>query len=174
MMLIPGSTLKVFPLCLGTADMGTRIPRDTAFGILDAYAAAGGNFLDTANVYAEWLPGGRGASETLIGDWLAARRRRRAFVIGTKGARKRTILEFEAFKPFVRTGSYIVVENTILNGNPVWASFGMGPHEAVRQLMVDHRDFTPDISIDKRYPAGFNPGGWLKRVRNSAQGDTLT
>ena len=95
-------------------------------------------------------------------------------VIATKGARLRTIMEFEAFEPFVRTGSYIVVENTILNGNPVWASFGMGPHEAVRQLMVDHRDFTPDISIDKRYPAGFNPGGWLKRVRNSAQGDTLT
>lgn len=86
MILIPGSTLKVFPLCLGTADMGTKIPRGTAFEILDAYAAAGGNFLDTANVYAEWLPGGRGASETLIGDWLAARRRRRAFVIGTKGA----------------------------------------------------------------------------------------
>jgi cephalosporin hydroxylase len=88
-------------------------------------------------------------------------------VIGTRGARMRTILEFEAYEPMVRTGSYIVVENTILNGNPVWASFGLGPWEAVRQLLVDHRDFAADTGIDKRYPGGFNRGGWLKRVRES-------
>ena len=50
---------------------------------------------------------------------------------------------------------------------PVWASFGLGPWEAVRQLLVDHRDFAADVNVDKCYPGGFNRGGWLKRVRET-------
>lgn len=72
-------------LCLGTADMGTRIPLDTAFAMLNAFGEAGGTFLDTARVYAEWVPGGRHVSEKTLGRWLAETGNRDRVVIATKG-----------------------------------------------------------------------------------------
>lgn len=73
-------------ICFGTADMGTKADRDTSLALLDRYAALGGNFLDSAHVYASWLSTGVGASERTIGEWLRARGSREGIVIGTKGA----------------------------------------------------------------------------------------
>jgi cephalosporin hydroxylase len=86
-------------------------------------------------------------------------------ILGTTGGRKRMLLEFEAYKPLVPPESYIVVENTIVNGHPVWASFGIGPHEAVTQILADHREFATDTALEKKYATTFNAGGYLKRVR---------
>ena len=56
-----------------------------SFAVLDAYAAAGGNFIDTADMYSAWAPGNSGGeSETIIGRWLAARGKRQEIIIGTK------------------------------------------------------------------------------------------
>lgn len=56
-----------------------------SFEVLDAYAEAGGNFVDTADVYSAWIPGNSGGeSETIIGRWLAARGNRDEVVIATK------------------------------------------------------------------------------------------
>jgi len=57
----------VSKIALGTMYFGAETSQDDAFAILDAYMEAGGNFIDTANVYAG------GASETTIGNWLKAR-----------------------------------------------------------------------------------------------------
>ncbi len=73
-------------ICLGTGRLGSEIDRKTSFAVLDAYVAAGGNFLDTAHIYAAWVPNGWGASERLLGEWLRAHGARREIVIGTKGA----------------------------------------------------------------------------------------
>lgn len=70
----PESDLEVSQFCLGTMYFGTTVPQDEAFAILDRYAEAGGNLLDTANCYAFWADGGTGEeSERLIGRWLADR-----------------------------------------------------------------------------------------------------
>src|SRR5579863_465213 len=45
------SNLEVTPLCLGTNVFGRTIGEQTAFAVLDAYVAAGGNFIDTADIY---------------------------------------------------------------------------------------------------------------------------
>ena len=77
--------LKVSPLCLGGNVFGWSADEDTSFEVLEAYAAAGGNFLDTANSYSAWAPGNRGGeSETIIGRWLKGRRDRGAMVIASK------------------------------------------------------------------------------------------
>ena len=56
--------------------------------MLDAYAAAGGNFVDTADGYGDWVEGNpRGASERIIGRWMAARGNRDELVIATKVGR---------------------------------------------------------------------------------------
>ncbi|WP_329231083.1 aldo/keto reductase [Streptomyces sp. NBC_00111] len=79
------SGLQVFPLALGGNVFGWTADEDTTFAVLDAYVAAGGNFLDTADSYSAWIPGNEGGeSETLIGKWLRARSRRDDVVIATK------------------------------------------------------------------------------------------
>ena len=80
-----GSDLDVTRLCLGGNVFGWSADRDTSFAVLDAYVAAGGNFVDTADSYMWRAPGNSGGeSETIIGEWLAARGNRDDMVIATK------------------------------------------------------------------------------------------
>ncbi|MEU3130573.1 aldo/keto reductase [Streptomyces sp. NPDC047726] len=79
------SSLQVFPLALGGNVFGWTADEERTFAVLDAYVAAGGNFIDTADSYSAWIPGNEGGeSETLIGKWLAAGSRRDDVVIATK------------------------------------------------------------------------------------------
>jgi aryl-alcohol dehydrogenase-like predicted oxidoreductase len=83
--LIPRTDLDIFGLCLGGNVFGWTATRDESFAVLDGYAAAGGNFIDTADVYMAGTPGNSGGeSETIIGEWLAARTNRDDIVIATK------------------------------------------------------------------------------------------
>ncbi|MFF9069484.1 aldo/keto reductase [Streptomyces sp. NPDC014891] len=79
------SDLHVFPLALGGNVFGWTADEDQSFAVLDAYTAAGGNFVDSADVYSAWAEGNRGGeSETVIGRWLAARGNRADVVVATK------------------------------------------------------------------------------------------
>jgi len=80
--------LDVFPLCLGGNVFGWTADREQSFAVLDAYAAAGGNFIDTADSYSAWIPGNAGGeSETIIGAWMAARGNRDEMIVATKVAK---------------------------------------------------------------------------------------
>ncbi|WP_271985601.1 aldo/keto reductase [Pseudoclavibacter terrae] len=82
-----GGTLSVSPVALGGNVFGWTADRDASFAILDGYVEAGGNFIDTADVYSAWIPGNSGAeSETIIGEWLRSRGRPEDLVIATKVA----------------------------------------------------------------------------------------
>jgi aryl-alcohol dehydrogenase-like predicted oxidoreductase len=82
---IGSSGIEVSRLCLGANVFGWTADRDTSFAVLDAYTAAGGNFVDTADSYMWRIPGNSGGdSERIIGDWLAGRGRRDDVVIATK------------------------------------------------------------------------------------------
>ena len=79
------SDLEVFPLCLGGNVFGWTADRDASFDILDAYARAQGNVIDTADAYSAWAPGHSGGeSEEIIGAWMAKRGNRGSMVIATK------------------------------------------------------------------------------------------
>ena len=56
----------------------------TSFKLLDAFVAGGFNMVDTADVYSRWAPAGGGASETVIGKWLAQGGKRDKIVLATK------------------------------------------------------------------------------------------
>jgi aryl-alcohol dehydrogenase-like predicted oxidoreductase len=82
---IASTKLEVFPLTLGGNVFGWTADEKTSFAVLDAYAAAGGNFIDTADVYSAWAPGNSGGeSETIIGRWLKDRGNREKMIIATK------------------------------------------------------------------------------------------
>ncbi|WP_298227052.1 aldo/keto reductase [Gryllotalpicola sp.] len=81
------SDLDVFPLNLGGNVFGWTADRDSSFAILDAFAAGGGDFIDTSDSYVSAAADGPGISETIIGEWLAARGNRDRIVIATKVSR---------------------------------------------------------------------------------------
>lgn len=79
------SDLHVYPLSLGGNVFGWTADRDTSFAVLDAYTAAGGNFVDTADGYSAWVPGNTGGdSERILGEWFEARGNRDDVVLATK------------------------------------------------------------------------------------------
>ena len=85
-------------------------------------------------------------------------------ILGTRGAGMRMRQEFDAFKGFVAVGSYVIMEQTVLNGYPVDASFGPGPHEAVRRILRLEGEFVADSEREKQ-SLTFNPLGFLQRIR---------
>ncbi len=79
------SNLEVSALAMGSDLIGSKIDRETAFKLFDFYKDNGGSFLDTANMYACWLPGCKGGeSETTIGAWMKERRNRDEIVVSSK------------------------------------------------------------------------------------------
>jgi cephalosporin hydroxylase/GT2 family glycosyltransferase len=87
-----------------------------------------------------------------------------ALVILGLGEVQRVVSAFERYAPLVPVGSYVVVENTVVNGRPAAPGFGPGPHEAVVAILGRHGEFVPDPA-GERYTLTFNRGGYLKRVR---------
>lgn len=81
-MRLPWTDLDVSPISFGTADLGGS--GDDAFRLLDRYAEAGGNFLDSAHCYAFWS-GAEGRPERTIGEWLRKTGLRDRVVLSTKG-----------------------------------------------------------------------------------------
>jgi aryl-alcohol dehydrogenase-like predicted oxidoreductase len=77
--------MKVAALCLGGNTFGWTTDQKASEAVLDAYVEAGGNFIDTADVYSRWAPGNQGGeSETALGLWMAARRNRASVIMATK------------------------------------------------------------------------------------------
>ncbi len=88
MLTIPKTELVVHPLCLGTNIFGSNADAAQSHAVLDSYAAHNGNFIDTADLYNQWVPGHIGGeSERIIGSWMKARGNRAAMVIATKVAK---------------------------------------------------------------------------------------
>ncbi|MDQ7247750.1 aldo/keto reductase [Dongia sedimenti] len=79
------SGLKVSPVCLGGNVFGWTADEKASFAVLDDFTTAGGNFIDTADVYSTWVPGHKGGeSETVLGKWLKTRGNRDKVIIATK------------------------------------------------------------------------------------------
>jgi aryl-alcohol dehydrogenase-like predicted oxidoreductase len=85
-----GTELDVHPLCLGGNVFSWTADQPAAFAVLDAYAAAGGNFIDSADAYGRLPPGTStgGGSETIVGRWMAQRGNRADIVLATKAGRQ--------------------------------------------------------------------------------------
>ena len=82
---VKGTEISVFELALGGNTFGWTSNQDNSFAVIDAYREAGGNFIDTADVYSAWGEGLKGGeSETVIGEWLRERKARDQVVIATK------------------------------------------------------------------------------------------
>jgi aryl-alcohol dehydrogenase-like predicted oxidoreductase len=80
-----GPDLKIAPFMLGGNVFGWTADQAASFRVLDAFVDAGFNAIDTADVYSAWMPGHKGGeSETVLGEWFAARKKRDKVVLATK------------------------------------------------------------------------------------------
>ena len=83
--------------------------------------------------------------------------------LGSRSGSPRILREFAGLAPLVPVGSYVIVENTIVNGHPVWPGYGPGPAEALRRIVPENGAFVQDTSWEK-HGLTFNPGGFLRRI----------
>lgn len=112
-----------------------------------------------------YLQGSSIAPETLAAVRRAIRPGERVLAILDSDHRKAHVLaELRAYGPLVTPGSYLIVEDTNLNGHPVLPHFGPGPREAVQAFLAETDAFVPDRTREK-FMLTFNAGGYLRRVR---------
>lgn len=79
------TNITVSNLCLGSMQFGWTADESDSIRVMDAFVEAGGNFIDTADIYSRWSPGNPGGvSEEIIGRWMRARGNRNNLVIATK------------------------------------------------------------------------------------------
>jgi cephalosporin hydroxylase len=110
-----------------------------------------------------YLIGSSTAPEVL--EIVTERAKRKApvmVILDSDHSREHVLAELRHYADFVTPGSYLVVEDTNLNGNPVVSSFGPGPMEAVREFLGERGDFESDDGQQK-FLLSFNPSGYLRR-----------
>lgn len=78
--------------------------------------------------------------------------------------KEHVLKEMQIYSKFVSKGSYLIVEDTNINGNPVRPDFGPGPMEAVKEFLKINKNFVIDKKREKFYLT-FNPQGYLKRIK---------
>src|ERR1700689_3093566 len=137
------SGLQVAPLCLGGNVFGWTATEAASFAVLDALIDAGLNFIDTADVYSVWVPGHRGGeSETVIGNWLHSRGRRKDVVIATK------------------VGSQMAPDRKGLSAAHITRSV----EDSLRRLQTDHIDLYFSHSDDATEPLEETLGAYQKLI----------
>jgi cephalosporin hydroxylase len=108
---------------------------------------------------------GSSVDEALIENLLSGRTdETRLVVLDSLHTKQHVLDELNLLARYVSLGSYIIVEDTNVNGHPVYESFGEGPQEAVNEFLETNDNFIVDQSREK-FLMTFNPRGYLKRIR---------
>src|SRR3569623_3753277 len=135
---------------LGTSRLGAVGSREDAYALLDAFVAHDGSLIDTAAIYSDWIPGERGRSETVIGEWLSLRGSRNRVRISTKGAHP----------PL----------DDIHRGRGDAASLRHDVEQSLRRLQTDHIDLYLPHRDDVNVPVAEIIGTLSELVRESKIG----
>lgn len=87
---IKNTDLELSGVGFGTVNAGLAWDHEDAFRMFENYLAGGGNVIDTAHVYSDWVPGEIARSERVVGDWIRSRQHHDDFVLMTKGGHPRS------------------------------------------------------------------------------------
>ena len=108
---------------------------------------------------------GSSTSDAIVNEVekLISNKRTVIVILDSDHHEEHVLRELNIYRRFVSVGSYLIVEDTNMNGHPVAPDFGPGPMEAVLTFLKEHPDFEVDQSAEKFY-LSFNPNGYLKRI----------
>lgn len=84
-------------------------------------------------------------------------------ILDSDHSKNHVLQELNLYSPFVQVGSYLIVEDTNVNGHPISPDHGPGPFEAVTEFLINNKNFQIDISREK-FLMTQNPSGYLKRI----------
>lgn len=101
--------------------------------------------------------------ESIIKDRTSQKQGHILVMLDADHAEANVTKELEMFHSFVTRDSYLIVEDTNVNGHPVAPDHGPGPWEAVDKFLAGHANFVADRNCE-RFLLTFNPRGWLKRI----------
>jgi cephalosporin hydroxylase len=87
----------------------------------------------------------------------------RLIVLDSDHSKAHVLRELELLAPHVSIGSYLIVEDTNINGHPTFPTFGAGPYEAIEEFLATHKEFAVDETREK-FLMTFNPRGYLRRI----------
>ena len=87
-------------------------------------------------------------------------------ILDSDHSKSHVLNELRLYSSLVSKGSYLIVEDTNLNGHPVLKHFGPGPWKAVEEFLAGNSDFLPDESMEKFYMTQ-NPKGFLKKIHET-------
>lgn len=85
-------------------------------------------------------------------------------ILDSDHSKNHVLKELKIYSKSVTKDSYIIVEDTNINGHPVYPDFGPGPMEAVKEFLIEDKNFIVDKSKEKFYLT-FNPSGYLKKIK---------
>jgi cephalosporin hydroxylase len=85
-------------------------------------------------------------------------------ILDSDHSKQHVLNELAAYAPLVTVGSYLIVQDTSVNGRPVEPTFGPGPMEALAEFLAANRNFVPDRGRE-RLMFTMHPNGYLKRIR---------
>lgn len=84
-------------------------------------------------------------------------------ILDSDHRRDHVLAELEAYHALVSPGCYLIVEDTSVNGHPVWPDHGPGPMEAIEAFLPNHPEFRVDLGRE-RFLMTLNPSGFLLRT----------
>ncbi|MEO7634869.1 MAG: aldo/keto reductase [Sphingomicrobium sp.] len=144
---IGASSLEIAPLALGGNVFGWTADEATSFRLLDAFVDAGGNMIDTADVYSAWAPGHKGGeSEEVIGRWLKRDPAKRdKVVIATKVGFLDGHIEPVTYDGNVTSGEYVASLDPQVIARGADASLRRMGIETI-DLYYQHRD-NPEVPL---------------------------
>jgi len=85
-------------------------------------------------------------------------------ILDSDHAKEHVLAEMRLFQEFIPVGGYLIVEDTNINGHPVYPDFGPGPMEAVEEFLAETDSFQLDPACE-RFLLTMNPRGYLRRYK---------
>ena len=85
-------------------------------------------------------------------------------ILDSDHSKQHVLAEMKAFAPLVSKESYMIVQDSNINGHPVYANFGPGPQEAIDEFLAMNDQFRSDSNAE-RLMFTMHPRGYLKRIK---------
>ena len=89
-------------------------------------------------------------------------------ILDSEHNKDHVLKEMNIYSKLVTSESYLIVEDTNINGHPVYSFHGPGPMEAVKKFLKNNQDFIVDYRKEK-FLFTFNPRGYLKKIKKGTQ-----